>query len=111
MDGPLKRGSVVTVAAPGDYGKPRPALVVQSDFFCEHPSITLCLITSELRDTPLFRLTVHPSPENGLQRPSQIMVDKIMTVSREKVRDVIGRLDDKSMVEVNRTLALWVGLA
>lgn len=111
MDGPLKRGSVVTVAAPGDYGKPRPALIVQSDFFREHSSITLCLITSDLRDTPLFRLIVHPSPNNGLHRPSQIMVDKIMTVSREKVRDVIGRLEDKSMVEVNRTLALWMGLA
>ena len=57
------------------------------------------------------RLTVHPSPDNGLDRPSQVMVDKIMTVSREKVRDVIGRLEDKSMVEVNRALALWVGLA
>jgi mRNA interferase MazF len=111
LDGPLKRGSVVTVAPPGDYGKPRPALVVQSDFFHEHPSITLCLITSDLRGAPLFRLTVRPSPDNGLHKPSQIMVDKIMTVSREKIRDVIGRLEDKSMVEVNRTLALWVGLA
>ncbi|PSR33975.1 MAG: growth inhibitor PemK [Sulfobacillus benefaciens] len=110
LDGQLKRGSVVTVAALGDYGKLRPAVVVQSDFFREHPSITLCLITSDLRDTPRFRLTVHPSPENGLQRPSQIMVDKIMTVSRDKMRDVIGRLDDKTMVEVNRTLALWVVL-
>ena len=111
MEGPITRGAVVTVAAPGDYGKPRPALVVQSDFFREHPSITLCLITSDLRDAPLFRLTIHPSIDNGLQKPSQIMVDKVMTVSREKIREVIGRLGDKSMLEVNRALALWMGLA
>ena len=111
MDGPLNRDGVVTVAAPGDYGKPRLALVVQSDFFRKRSSIILCFITAELRDTPLFRLTVPPSPDNGLHRSSQIMVDKLMTVSREKVRDVIGRSEDKSMVEVNRALALWVGLA
>lgn len=111
MDGPLKRGAVVTVAAPGEYGKPRPALVVQSDFFREHPSITLCLITSDLRDAPLFRLTIQPTTDNGLLKPSQIMVDKLVTVSRDKIRDVIGRLEDKSLLEVNRALALWVGLA
>ncbi len=111
MDGPLKRGTLVTVAAPGDYGKPRPALVVQSDFFREHPSITLCLITSDLRDAPLFRITIHPSTDNGLQKPSQIMIDKLVTVSREKLRNVIGRLEDKTTIEVNRALALWVGLA
>lgn len=111
MDGPLKRGTVVTVAASGDYGKPRPALVVQSDFFREHPSITLCLITLDLRDAPLFRLAVDPSAANGLREPSQIMVDKLMTVSRNKIGDVIGRLEEKTMREVNRALALWVGLA
>lgn len=111
MDGRLQRDRGVTLAAPDDYGKPRPALVRQSDVFREHPSLTLCLITSDLRDTLLFRLIVHPCPENGLQRSSQIMVDKIMTVSREKARDVIGPLDDKNRVEVNRPVALWSGLA
>lgn len=111
MERLIKRGSLVTVAAPGDYGNPHPALVVQSDLFREHPSITLCLITSELRDTPLFRLTVRPSPVNGLQTPFQIMVDKIVTVAREKIGEVIGQLEDDLMVEVNRALALWIGLA
>lgn len=111
MDGPLSRGAVVTVAAPGDYGKPRPALVVQSDFFRDHPSITVCLLTSDLRDAPLFRLTIQPSPANGLRQTSQIMVDKILTVSRDRIGDVIGHLEDQHVVAVNRALALWVGLA
>jgi mRNA interferase MazF len=99
---------LVTVAAADDYGKPRPALVVPSDFFREHPSVNLCLIPSDLRDTPLFQLTIHPSPDNGLHTPSQVMADKIMTLAREKVRDVSGRVENKSMVEVNRALAPWV---
>lgn len=107
----MRRGDLVTVAAPGDYGKPRPALVMQSDLFDELPSVTLCLVTSALRETPLFRITVDPSPENGLQRISQIQVDKVMTVARERIGGVIGRLDDATMLKVSRSLAVFVGIA
>ena len=107
----MRRGDLVTVAAPGDYGKPRPALVIQSDLFDELPSITLCLITSALRETPLFRVTIDPSPENGLQRISQIQVDKVMTVARERIGGVIGHLDDATMLKVTRSLAVFVGIA
>ena len=107
----MRRGDLVTVAAPGDYGKPRPALVIQSDLFDELSSVTLCLVTSTLRETPLFRITVDPSPENGLQRISQIQVDKVMTVARERIGGVIGRLDDATMLKVSRSLAVFVGIA
>jgi mRNA interferase MazF len=107
----MRRGDLVVVAAPGDYGKPRPALVLQSDFFDEHPSVTLCLVTSTLRDTPMFRITVDPSPENGLQRISQVQVDKVMTLARERVGKVIGRLDDAAMLKVSRSLAVFLGIA
>lgn len=107
----MRRGDLVTVAAPGDYGKPRPALVVQSDLFEDLPSVTLCLVTSELRDTPIFRITVDPSPGNGLRRVSQIQVDKTMTVTRERIGGVIGRLDDATMLKVSRSLAVFVGIA
>lgn len=107
----MRRGDVVTVAAPGDYGKPRPALVIQSDLFEELPSVTLCLVTSELRDAPIFRITVDPSPENGLRRVSQVRVDKILTVARARVGPSIGRLDDETMLKVNRSLAVFIGIA
>lgn len=107
----MRRGDVVTVAAPGDYGKPRPALVIQSDLFEELPSVTLCLVTSELRDAPIFRITVDPSPENGLRRVSQVQVDKILTVARARVGAAIGRLDDATMLKVNRSLAVFIGIA
>lgn len=66
----MQRGDLVTVALQGDLGKPRPALVVQSDLFSAHPSVTVLPVTSELVDAPVFRLTLVPDARNGLQRPS-----------------------------------------
>jgi mRNA interferase MazF len=107
----VKRGDLVTVALAGDYGTPRPALVIQSDFFEAHPSVTLLPVTSELRETPLFRVRVDPSAENGLRSISEIMVDKPHTVARERVGEVIGRLDDETLLAVNRALAVFLGFA
>lgn len=107
-----RRGDLVTVAIHGDFGKPRPALVIQSDLFNEaHPTVMLCLLSSDLRDAPLFRLTVEPTAENGLKRNSQIQIDKVMTVLREKIGPSFGRLDDTAMLKVNRALALFMGIA
>ena len=107
----MKRGSVVTIALSGDYGKPRPALVVQSNYFSEHPSVSILPITSELRPTPLFRIDAEPDENNGLRKRSQIMVDKIQTVPVEKIGNIIGVLDEATMLEVNRAIALWLGFA
>jgi len=106
----MRRGDLVTVAAPGDYGKPRPALVIQSDLFDELPSVTLCLVTSTLRNAPIFRITVDPSPANGLQHVSQIQIDKILTVARERIGGVVGRLDDATLLKVSRSLAVFIDL-
>ncbi|NTW57373.1 MAG: type II toxin-antitoxin system PemK/MazF family toxin [Chlorobiaceae bacterium] len=107
----MKRGDLVSIALSGDYGKPWPALVVQSDFFSGHPSVTILPITSDLRDAPLFRIAVEPTAENNLKKISQVMVDKIQTVPAEKVGPVFGRLNDMEMLSVNRAMALWLGFA
>jgi mRNA interferase MazF len=108
----FRRGDLVTVAVQGDFGKPRPALVIQSDLFNEtHPTVMLCLVTSELRDAPIFRLAVEATATNGLKLASQVQIDKVMTVSREKVGPAFGRLDDATMVKVNRALAVFAGIA
>ena len=108
----MKRGDLVVVALTGDYGKPRPALVVQSDLFNDtHASITLVPVTSTIVDTPLFRVTVEPSRRNGLQLVSQLMVDKVTTVRRQRLGQPIGRLEDDVMLRVSRALALWFGIA
>ena len=105
------RGSLVTVAMRGDYGKPRPALVIQADQFGDLGSVTVLPITSTLIDAPLLRLTIDPLAENGLRARSQIMLDKPMTVRSERVGPTIGQLDDATMLRVNRSLVLFLGLA
>jgi mRNA interferase MazF len=82
----------VTVVLPRDYGKPRPALVIQSDLFDEHPSVTVLPLTTDLRPTPLFRIDIAPSGENGLRAPSQVMVDKPQAAPRAKNRQAHRRL-------------------
>lgn len=106
----MRRGDLVTIALQGDYGKPRPALIVQSDLFDEHPSVTILPVTSELRETPLFRIRMHPTPANGLQRISDVMVDKAQSVARDRLGAVIGRARDVEMVAVSRALAVFLGV-
>ncbi|MEN8180297.1 MAG: type II toxin-antitoxin system PemK/MazF family toxin [Pseudomonadota bacterium] len=107
----MRRGDLVTVALQGSFGKSRPALSIQSDLYDEHPSMTVLPVTSELRETPLFRITLEPNTDNGLHKSSQIMVDKAQTISREKIGQVIGRLNDDDLVAVNRALVVFLGFA
>ena len=107
----MKRGDFVTVALQGDFGKPRPALVVQADPFDAHATVTVLLVSSTLIDAPLFRITVQPDEANGLRKPSQIMVDKAMTVRRDKLGTPFGTASDEVMLEVSRCLAMFLGIA
>ncbi len=107
----MRRGDLVTVALQGDLGKPRPALIIQSDLFDVHPSVSILPVTSELRDAPLFRILVNPSELNGLSKPSQVMVDKPQSIARDKIGEVFGRLNDETILAVNRALAVFLGFA
>jgi len=108
----IDRGDIVTVAATGDYGKPRPAVVVQSDVFPDdHPSVIVCQLTSHVVDAPGFRLTVAPDGENGLRALSQIMVDKPVTVRRERIGQRLGALDEDAIKKLNKMVAFVMGLS
>ena len=101
----------MTVSLQGAYGKPRPALVIQSDAFSKADSRTVLPLTSTLVDAPLIRIDVAPTPENGLRATSQIMVDKATTVPADKLGPSFGTLEDSAMLAVNRSLALFLGVA
>ena len=107
----MRRGDLVTVALQGDFGKPRPALVIQSDFFADHATVTVLPMASTVTQAPLIRLPIEPSSDNGLHEPSFVMVDKPMSIRVEKVGPRFGRLDDADMVRVNRALAVFLGIA
>jgi mRNA interferase MazF len=87
-------------------------VIVQSDLFNEtHASVSVVPVTSTLVNAPLFRLAIEPSQLNGLRALSQVMVDKLTTVRRERIGASIGELEPETMMRVNRALALWLGIA
>jgi len=108
----MRRGDIVAVAVSGDYGKPRPAVVVQSDALPEeYPSVIICQMTSYLEEAAAFRVTVEPDPDNGLRTRSQIMSDKPVSIRRERIGQGIGRLAATDMARLNTALAFVMGLA
>jgi mRNA interferase MazF len=107
----MQRGDLVSVAIQGDFGKPRPALVIQSPLFANHTSVTVLLVTSTLVDAPLLRVTVQATPGNGLEKTSQIMIDKAMTLKRGKIGPVLGRVNPDELTQVERGLAVFLGIA
>ena len=109
----MKRGAIVVVAAKGAYtGKPRPALVVQSDLFNPtHRSVTICPITSDCVDAPLFRIPLPPGERTGLRTASQIMVDKIVSVPRAAIARHLGRCDETELRAAEDALRRWLALS
>jgi mRNA interferase MazF len=107
----VKRGELITIAISGDYGKPRPALVIQSDALKKTDSVLVCLLTSTINAAPLYRLPLPATEETGLREASQIMVDKIMTVRRDRCGPPIGCVDDATMQALGRLLIFVVGAA
>ena len=107
----MNRGDLVTVALPGAYGKPRPAVVVQADRFNRLGSITFLPFTSEILPAELFRILIHPTSENGLRTPSQVMADKCSTLPLAKIGEVFGHLGATDLGRVDRALAAFLGFA
>ena len=106
----MRRGDLVTVAVSGDYGKPRPALVMQSDLFADLPSVTVLRLTSDSHASHPIRIFIKPEPANGLRAISAVMVDKAVSVPRVRIGHVIGHLDAIVMSEVGLALAAFLGL-
>lgn len=106
----MRRGEIWTVAGGSDYaGKPRPAAIVQDDRFGTD-SVTVCPFTTDPTEAPLFRLEIEPRPENGLDRASRLMVDKITTVRRARLRERAGALNDADIVRLNRAIVVFLGI-
>ena len=105
----MKRGDIVTTAMQGDYGKPRPALIVQSDIFSTG-SVTLLLISSTIEAASLLRVDMAPSAANGLRKQSQVQIDRLMTTPRERIGSVIGRAGEQVMIDIDQRLLSFLSL-
>jgi mRNA interferase MazF len=105
------RGEVVTAVVPGDFGKPRPVVIVQADAFVEyHASVTVCPLTTHLTGLRLFRIMVAPDKRNGLNEASEVMVDKLNSLRRERIGSSIGRLSALDLRAVDEALRRWLTL-
>ena len=108
----MRRGELWVAAGGGDYtGKPRPVVIVQDDRFEASHSVTVCALTSNPADAPLFRIVLSPSPGNGLHEDCRVMVDKIATVRRERLSRRIGSLSDTDMRRIDRAILVFLGIA
>lgn len=109
---PITRGTVVIVAAKGaDTGKPRPAVVMQAGLFnATHASITICPITSGCVDAPLFRVPLPPGSRTGLATPSQVMIDKVVSVPRGAIVREVGLCDPDELAAIGDALRVWLDL-
>ncbi|SBT06520.1 Toxin MazF [Candidatus Accumulibacter aalborgensis] len=106
----MRRGDLVSLPLATVDGAPRLALVIQSDLFAAHPSVTILPVTHEVRNTPLFRVPVNPGERNGLDKPCEVMADKAQTVARSTVGDLLGHLAEEDMLAVSRALAVFLGV-
>jgi mRNA interferase MazF len=107
----VRRSEIWTLSGGQDYAsKPRPVVILQDDRFDETDSITICALTTDPTDAPLFRLPVTPDERNGLRAPSRIMVDKVISVPKAKIGKLIGRLSDDDMLRLNRAVFVFLGL-
>ena len=107
----MRRGDLISVVLVRDYGKPRPAIIVQSDQFQHLDSVTVVPLTSDRVKQEVFRVQLEPSDENGLRQKSQVMIDKVAALPRAKIGALIGRVADDDMAAVDRALAAFLGFA
>lgn len=107
----MKRGEVWTASAGTGYaGKPKPVVIIQDDRFDATASVTVCAFTTDPTDAPLFRLVVDPDDDNGIRERSRLMVDKVTTVPRSKLGERLGRLGPAQMIQLDRTIVLFLGI-
>ena len=108
----VTRGDVVLMVVPSDLGRPRPGIVVQADeLTAEFSTILICPISSDLQEQLLIRPLIEATPVNGLRLPSQIMTDKLVALRRDRIRRVIGHIDQETSEQLDRALLVVLGLA
>ena len=107
----IRRELWTVSGGPGFAGKPRPALIVQGDAYPDTKSVTICPVTSVATESPILREPIEPDAGNGLRRSSHVMIDKVTTLSRNRLGRRIGLLAAEDMTRVDRALLVFLGLA
>jgi mRNA interferase MazF len=107
----VTRGDLYIAAMQGDYGKPRPVLIIQSDNTTSLDSRIVCPLTTFDEPVAFLRPSIEPAPDNGLQQLSYVMIEKVLTVPMHRFRDRIGQVDAEMMATIGVRLSILLGLA
>lgn len=107
----MNRGDIVIVAGGVYASKPRPAVILQSDRFEMTASVTVGPMTTTDIGAPLFRVAVPADAQSGIALDSWVMVDKVTTVPRANVARSAGRVSPAQLAEIERSLAVFLGIA
>jgi len=105
------RGELWTVTGGVYASKPRPALIIQDDFFAGTDSVTVLPLTTTIVDAPLLRVPIIHTTDNGLVQDSWVMIDKLTTVRRSNLAQRIGRVAIEELINCERLIAVFLGLA
>ena len=107
----MRRGEIWTGAGSGRASKPRPVVILQSDYFDATDAVTVCFLTSHERDMPLLRVSVPATSANGLSHDSWAMIDAITTLKRSNLRERVGDLEREHLVTIGQRIPMFLGLA
>lgn len=99
------------VVVPSGLGRPRPGVIVQSDQLTGLSTAVVCPLSSDVQNDLPLRPIVEPDGKNGLRIRSQIMTDKLLALKRDRIRTVLGKLDDTTVEQLDRALLVILGLA
>ena len=115
MDSTVRRGDIfyadLSPVVGSEQGGTRPVLIVQNDTGNRHsPTVIAAAITSQ---TGKARLPTHINIAGGsvgLSKDSVILLEQIRTIDKKRLREHMGRLDDRHMLMVDEAIAVSFGL-
>jgi len=106
----INRGEIWSVLWTGLAGKPRPALVIQSERYRLTDTDILALITTSRNEQGELRLPIKADDDNGLLQDSYICLDKLMAIPLTNLGERYGRADDSIMAEIDARLIKVLGI-
>lgn len=115
MSRPIARGAVVTVrfdpAVGREIRKTRPAVVVSNDAACRFDAVVQVVPVTRLpeRDLRPYEARI-ASKSSGVDRPSRLVANQVRTISKERIGDVLGILDEEERRALDGALRVQLGL-
>ena len=115
MERKIRRGDMfyvdLTFGVGSEQAGIRPALIIQNDTGNKYSNtIIVAVITSRIVNKAKMPTHYRVKAQQGLGRDSLILLEQLRTIDRARLREYIGTLEVGDMENVNKALAISVGL-